>query len=400
MKRSMHTVAVLLLTLLACNACGKRDNPAAATLGPPLVTVAAPRTAMVNDTIELDGVVTPSASVNLVARVAGFLQDTPFVEGEQVRKGQLLFAIEPDSYREQVRLNQARLDQARADAERQANLLKQSATSQASVENARSQMQQAEANLRLSQINLGYCEVRAPFDGVISKRLVDVGNYVGATPGGTVLGTLLRLRPAYINFTISERDLLRVRERMPAARKNPKAGMGKLTVRATLQGEQKTSAEGVLDFIDNSLAAGTGTMQMRARFANEDLHLIPGLYAKASLDAGPMRKALLVPNAVVQSDQQGSYVFIVDAQARAARRNITVGELFGTDREVSAGLQAEDRVVIDGLGNIINGQKVILKVSEAAARAAAAASALEANAAAAPPPVPAAQIARVKRRST
>ncbi len=400
MKRSANTT-LLLLTLAVCTACGKRENPAAASNAPPLVTVAAPRETMVSDVIELDGIVTPSASVNLVARVAGFLLATPFIEGEQVRKGQLLFLIEPDSYREQVRLNQARLDQARADADRQATLLKQNATSQSSVENARSQMKQAEANLRLAQINLGYCEVRASFDGVIGKRLVDAGNYVGAAPGGTVLGTLQRLRPAYINFAISERDMLAVRARIPAAQRHD--AIGKLKVHARLQGENAFSADGVLDFIDNSLNAGTGSMQLRARFDNDDLHLIPGLYAKTSFDAGPKRRVILIPNAIIQADQQGSYVFIVDAKARATRRNIETGNQFGKEREVRSGLKTDERVVISGLGNIVDGQQVMLQMSEAAAAATASAKsarAQPADAAAPTTPAPAAQLARVKRRST
>ena len=259
-------------------------------------------------------------------------------------------------------------------------------------------MQQAEANLRLAQINLGYCEVRATFDGVVGKRLVDAGNYVGATPGGTVLGTLQRLRPAYINFAISERDMLAVRARIPAAQRAD--AVGKLKVHARLQGENAFSAEGVLDFIDNSLNAGTGSMQLRARFANEDLHLIPGLYAKTTFDAGPKRRVVLIPNVIIQADQQGSYVFIVDAKARVARRNIETGNQFGQDREVRAGLKTDERVVTSGLGNIVDGQQVMLKMSGAAAAASAQSAPAQATPAAPPTHAPAAAVSRVKRRST
>lgn len=405
MKLPVKYTAAFLIVLAACSACGKRPNPAAATLGPPLVTIASVQEKPVNDVIELDGVVGPSASVNLVARVAGYLQETPFKEGDYVKKGQVLFRIESEPYREQVRLNQARLDQARADTERQVSLLKEKATSQASVENSRSQLQQAQANLRLAQINLGYCEVRATFDGVIGKRFVDAGNYVGASPGGTVLGTLQRLRPAYVNFAISERDLLKLRARLPAARAGDKSVIGAVKVRATLQGETRASSEGVLDFIDNSINLSTGSMQLRARFANEDLHLIPGLYAKASINTGPQRKAVLIPNAIVQADQQGSYVFIVTTKTKAVRRNIEVGEMFGSEREVRAGLKPGELVVINGISNIVDGQPVLIKESDAAAAAIAGAIAAEAAAAKKagaqrPPPMPEPQLAGVKGRST
>ena len=175
-----------------------------------------------------------------------------------------------------------------------------------------------------------------------------------------------RLRPAYVNFAISERDLLRVRARLPAGHAGKKSAVGTLPVRATLQGESKTSAEGVLDFIDNGVSLSTGSMQLRARFANQDLHLIPGLYAKASINAGPPRQAVLVPNAILQADQQGSYVYVVNARDVAMRRNVTLGEQFGSEREVRAGLQPGERIVTEGLANIVDGQPVKFKTAAAA----------------------------------
>lgn len=368
MDLSFKNMSALLLSATLVSACGDSKHAAAPAHKPVAVTVATPIEQQVSDVLELDGVVAPSATVNLVARVAGYLQGASFKDGDQVRKGQVLFQIEPEPYREQVRLNEARLDQARAEAGRQESLLRDKATSQASVENARSQMKQAEVNLRLAQINLDYSQVRASFDGVVGRRQVDVGNYVGATPGGTVLGTIQQVSPAYVGFAISERDLLRLRARLPAGSHPGKSLAGRLKVQAALQGEARPSATGVLDFIDNGLSGGTGTMQLRARFPNTDLHLIPGMYAKVSIEAGSPRSALLLPNAVMQSDQQGSYIYVVDGESKARRRNIKLGQHFGKQSEVLEGLKPGEKVVIDGVGNVAEGQLVQVRIAADRAR--------------------------------
>ncbi|TDR73916.1 efflux RND transporter periplasmic adaptor subunit [Paludibacterium purpuratum] len=346
---------MILSTLLALGCTGK---PPASTPPLPQVAVAQPLARDVVDTVELDGTVAPSASVNLVARVSGYLQSAPFAEGQVVKQGQLLFVIEPEPYLQAVKLNQAKLEQARAEYQRQQTLIKENATAQSSVESALSNQQQAEANLRLAQINLDYTSVRAPFDGVIGKRTIDIGNYVGASPGGTTLATLQRLRPVYVNFAINERDLLQLRT---AQGSQSKAGVGSLKVRVALQGEAEPSAQGVLDFIDNNLSAATGTLSLRATFENRDLHLIPGLYSKVLIDVGKPHPGLLLPINAVLSDQLGSYVYIVDNDTKVARRDVKLGVQVGQQREIAQGLMASDRVITEGLSSVGPGQKVNVK---------------------------------------
>jgi membrane fusion protein, multidrug efflux system len=357
MKPSISTLSALTLSALLCIACsGQKNVP---TPPAPQVGYMLPVAKQVTDSIQLDGVVAPSESVNLVARVSGYLQSAPFKEGDQVKKNQLLFVIEPEPYRQQVKLNQAKVVQAHAEEVRQQTLLKENATAQSSVETAVSDLQQAQANLSLAQINLGYTSVKAPFDGMIGRRLIDAGNYVGASPGGTVLATLMQLRPVYVYFSINERDLLRIRAAAAAQNgQEYKPGVGKTPVGVALQGETLPSEQGVLDFIGNGLSTDTGSLQLRASFPNRDLRLLPGLYGKVFINVGKPRHALLLPRTVILSDQVGNYVYVVGGDSKVIRRNVTTGATFGHAQEVLTGLSASDHVITEGISNVGLGQKV------------------------------------------
>ena len=313
---------------------------------------------MVADRMELDGTVAPVQQVNITARVAGKLQKIGFKDGDQVKAGQLLFAIEPDTYVEQVKLNQARLDQAKSDYQRQIKLMEENATSVSNVESDLSNLQQAEANLRLAQINLAYTEERAPFDGVMGRRQVDIGNYVGAGASGTVLGTIIQIAPAYVNAAVSERDALRIREKMNQQGQSVKNKAVGTPVTARLQSETPVTEIGVLDFVDHTVGGTSGTIALRGKFANQNYRLFPGLYAQMSVQLGPDRPALTLPRDLVLSDQQGEYVFVVGADSRAKRRNIRTNNLPANLKEVLSGLSAGEQVVSVGYNKLSDGQAV------------------------------------------
>lgn len=361
MKSRTLYFLVSLIALLSI-ACGDKKTAQQPPL--PHVTFMHPIQNEVTDTIQLDGVVAPSETVDLVARVSGYLTAAPFTEGREVKAGQTLFIIEREPYQQQVKLNQAKLEQTRAEYQRQQILLKENATAKSSVESALSNLQQAEANLRLAQINLGYTTVKAPFDGVIGKRTVDIGNYVGAAPGGSVLATIRRLRPAYVNFTLNERDLLRLLTSRTTQNNVNKIGKtyAPVAVQAMLQGESQPSENGMLNFIDNNLSSTTGSLQLRARFDNERLHLLPGLYCKVFINIGKPRPALLIPANIVLNDQVGQYVYLIDANSQVIRRNIKAGAAFGQLKEIIEGLTPNDQVIIEGLSNVGVGQKVVAQI--------------------------------------
>jgi len=335
-------------------ACEKKAPPAAA---PTEVTVAKVLTQEVRNYEVFDGNVSPLLTVNLEARVPGYLTKILFEDGAYVKKNQLLLVIEQDQYQQQVLLSQAVYDEAKIEINRQKALLKDNATSQAAVDKATSSFLQAEANLKLAKINYGYTEIRAPFDGLMGRHLIDVGNYLGSSPNGVKLATIQKINPIYVYFSINERDLLKYQKQY-VDENNRKTLVNKLPVFVELQGETGFPHEGTLDFAANLLSTSTGSLQLRAELPNTKFALLPGLYAKVMVHYGDARKAVLIPTSAMQTDQQGYYVYVMNASNKVERRNISLGQKFGQLSEVTQGLTDADEVVINGFINISNGQVV------------------------------------------
>jgi len=263
---------------LSVLSAGCRHHPQSTTPPPP-VTVAHPVVKPVTENLDLTGTVAPFLSVNLVARVAGYLESVNFKDGDYVEKDQLLFVIEPKPYEEQVALNEATLVQAQAEYDRQQSLSKQNATAASSLEKQLSLRDQAKSQVDLAKINLGYTHVTAPFAGRIGRRQVDPGNLVGVG-SATVIAKLEQLSPIYVNFSLNERDALHLREMMQKAGMAPKSNVGKAPVLVGLNNETDYPHHGVLDFADNDISASTGTIALRAVFENSDKALFPGLFAR------------------------------------------------------------------------------------------------------------------------
>jgi RND family efflux transporter MFP subunit len=339
--------------LVGCRKPAEDSKPPA-----PTVTVSHPALRPVTQYLEETGTVAASKTVNLVARVSGYLESVNFEDGAYVEEGKLLFVIEPKPYEEQVKLNEANLVQSEAEYVRQQELLKQNATAKTTLEKQLSQRDQAKAQTEIAKINLGYTQVKAPFSGWIGQRQVDPGNLVGAS-GPTTLATLEQLTPIYINFSLNERDALHMRERMSQYGMEPKSAVGKAPVFVGLSNEKGYPHKGVLDFTDNLISTATGTIALRAIFKNEDKALFPGLFARVRIPLGDPRPMLVIPNSVTGNDQQGDYALVVDANDTVERRTIVKGPV--TDDggcAIRSGLDASDRVIVNGLLNAKPGQKV------------------------------------------
>jgi RND family efflux transporter MFP subunit len=358
---------VLLMALLA--GCKDEQRNAYVAPPPPPVTVAAPEVRTVTDYIELTGTTQAIATVDLVARVQGFLEQVHFQDGQLVKKGDLLFTIQQNTYQaqqqqaqSQLQAAQAQLLHAQTEFERYSGLFKQKAASAVDVDTWRANRDQAQAavlgaqaQLEIAQINLGYTTVAAPFDGRMGRHLIDAGNLVG-TGGETKLAEINQIDPIYAYFTINERDLLRIRaERAKQGQSDPPADQ---VLELGVANEEGFPHQGKLDFAAITLTPGTGTLELRGIFPNPKLELLPGLFARIRGPLSERPDALLVPQAAIGRDQAGAYVLTVGAEDVVQRTGIELGQTVGTLQVVESGLKAGDRVIVNGLERAVPGRKV------------------------------------------
>jgi membrane fusion protein, multidrug efflux system len=357
-KATVSNLTVLAETILLvalCSACG--NAPKSTPPHPPSVTVTQPGQEVVAEYVDLTGTVAPSRTVDLVARVTGFLQSVNFQEGAYVEAGQLLFVIEPEPYDQQLLLTKAALLRAQSEYDRQLELSKQKATSMANVEKWRSDRDQVAAQVELATINLSYTRVTAPFSGRIGRRFVDPGNLVGPNVN-TKLATLDQLLPIYVNFNLNERDALNIREFMKQRGMPSKFEPGKIPVLVGLQNQEGYPQQGTLDFVDTGLNPSSGTILMRAVFKNEDRTLLPGFFARVRIPLGEPQPMLVLPNSAFGNDQEGDYVLALETSDLVVRRAVIKGPITRTGCAIRSGLTPTDRIIIDGQIRARPGAKV------------------------------------------
>ena len=356
---------VLVLAATAAVAARGDDTP------PPKVTVAAPVEQTVTSYLEATGKTVAVNSVDLVARVQGFLQEINYVDGAFVKKGTLLFTIEPELYelkveaaKSSVTAAQAKLTQAEAEFKRQVELIAKHSTPQSEYDRALAQrvsaladLQSAQADEKAAEINLGYTKVTAPFDGVVIERKVSLGQLVfGADADSpTVLATVVQFDPIYVIFNVGERDVLRIRADLASRGQTASANLVGLPVEVGLQSESDNPHKGKLDYITPIVNPTTGMLTARASLANGDEALLPGYSVRGRV---PLRaQALLVPDVVLGNDQSGRYVLVVNKDSVVEKRKVEQGQLVGNLRVIEKGLTKDDRVIVGGM-HAIPGQKV------------------------------------------
>ena len=356
-------VLVLVLFLSGCREKPKQQPPP-----PPKVTVAQPVQRMVSDDLELPGNTQAIYTVQLVARVAGYLEKVLFQDGQIVKKGQPLFLIQQNTYQDNLQQAEAAVLQfraqlvyAQAQYERYSKLVLEKAGSQSDVDNWRFQRDQAQANLRsaeaqvsLAQLNLSYTDVRAPFDGRMDRRLKDPGNLVGAGEN-TILASINQIDPMYVYFNIADADvarLLKSRRGIPGA-----ADPQKWPVFVGLPSEEGYPHRGYLDFAAISLTTTTGTLLMRGVLPNANGQILAGLFARVRVPI-EQRAAFLIPEVAIGHDQQGSYVFVVNEKNVVERRSVKTGPSLDTLRAIDEGLKGTERVIVNGLLRAAPGRQV------------------------------------------
>jgi len=350
----------LSLLVLAQLGCGSGAEQAAAPPAPE-VTVAVPDQRDVQGYQEFTGRTEAIESVEIRARVAGVLERQTFEPSTLVKKGQLLFVIEPPPYvarrnqaAAEVQTWEAELARAKSDLERLEQAIRTNAVSQQEVDRARADVQQAEANLlgakaelEQAELNLSYTEVRAPITGLVSRRLVDIGNLVGSGEN-TLLTTVAKINPIYAYFDVSERIIL---EMLNAQGKSVTSASAAADVVAYLglANEDGWPHEGRLDYIDNTVNPNTGTIQVRGVFPNPDGLLFPGLFARIRIPTKVQKDALLVSERAIGTDLGGKYLLIVGEDNVVELRHVELGQLEKGMRVIISGLNPGERYIVNGL---------------------------------------------------
>lgn len=370
--RSVAAIPALALLLAGCKPENKFQPPPPAEInvGVPVKQEVAPFEVLTGNTVAF-------ATVDLVARVEGFLTSQNYVDGSEAKKGQQLFGIEQTMYKAKVKEAEAQLDgakaslaQAEAEFTRQEILLRQNVSAQntfdqakAKRDNARANVENAEGNLTIAQTNLGYTTVQAPFDGIVSKHLISVGELVGASTA-TKLATIVQLDPMYVTFNMSEQDVLQIRQNLKERRLDVEE-LSKVPVEIGLMNEQGFPHKGFLNYVSPELDATTGTILVRALFNNPTRALIPGFFVRVKVPKGLGATAsLLVPNRVIAEDQAGKYLLTVNKDNVVTPARITTGQLLPNGlRVISTGLKPDDQVVLNLNGAAIPGAKVVPKLT-------------------------------------
>lgn len=359
--------ALLMLITFAVIGCNQQRNEYVAP-PPPKVTVSQPAKREFVDHLEFTGSLAAMESVDLRARVQGFLDSLHFKDGHFVEKNQLLFVIDPKPFQadleravSQVKIHNAEVVRAQTELARNQKLLANSAASESEVvkwqgqlEVSKGEVAAAEADVALAQLNLGYTQVRAPFDGRMGRRQVDVGNLVGAGQD-TLLGVIIQDDPVYVYFSMSERDALRLRQ---SVRENMSGADDSVTpiyerievpLRVALADEKDFPHRGRIDYVDPVVDVNTGTLTVRGVIPNTKRILVPGMFVRVRMPVGKARLKLFVPESALGVDQGGRYVLVVNDQNQVESRQVSVGGRDGSMVVVEDGLSEQDRVVVNGI---------------------------------------------------
>jgi len=351
----------VLLSSVLLAACGAQGGPP--EFPPPQVSVATPIQRAVTEWDSYNGRIEAVESIEIRPRVGGYLAAAHFREGALVKQGELLFTIDDREYRAQ--LASAKADLARAEARRalarqelgrSERLVQAKAVSEEELQTRRAELAQAEADRQAAaarvdqaELTLGFTTIRAPIAGRIGAALIKPGNLVA--PNESLLTTLVSLDPVYVVFDGDERAYLRYQQMARDGQRGSSRDV-RNPVRVGLANEEGYPHEGEMVFVDNALNPATGTIRARARLANPDGVFTPGLFARVQLLGARRDGALLIHEQAVLTDQDRRFVYVVGEQQQALRRDVVLGPLVDGLRIVEHGLQADDRVIVNGTRKI------------------------------------------------
>jgi membrane fusion protein (multidrug efflux system) len=356
----------LILTLLSPHAVATAA-PGTGGGPPPQVTVAAVTLQDVNPPEEYVGHVEAIQAVDLRARVEGFLEQVNFKEGDIVQEGELLYSIEQAVYKTRVAADKARVAQAEAELDRASRHLKRlQAARPASIRatdmddavaaqlRAQAQLSEARATLNRSQLDLGYTAIEAPINGRLGRTAFTKGNLVGPTSGP--LARIVQLDPIRVVYSISENNLTAMQMALKDSTKEAKDPI--LIPRIKLPNGEIYETVGQVDFVNNEVDAGTGTIAVWAVFDNHDGLLLPGQYVTVLVSQSEAEMLPVVPQSAIQEDREGRYVLVVDDEKRVLQRRVKTGPVIGGMWAIESGLEAKETVIVQGVQKVSPGMVV------------------------------------------
>jgi multidrug efflux system membrane fusion protein len=368
-RRSLQRLPpILALLLLALAGCGSNAQAPSAP-PPPVVKIDHPQLREITLWDEYPGRIAAVASVDVRARVDGYLDKVNFKAGDQVSKGDLLFVIDPRPYRTRLNHAQAELEQARARLDlarnnkvRAERMYKSKAISEEEYDarskghlEAEAAVRSAEADVGEARLNLEFTEVRSPVAGRVGRELITAGNLVKGSGGdGTLLTFIVSVDPVYVYVDVDERSALKYRRLTGASG----SAESRIPAQLALADEAGFAHPGHIDYESPRLDAGTGTLTLRGVFPNPDGLLTPGLFTRLRVPGGVPHPALLLPDRAIASDLANRFVWVVKADNRVERRPVTLGPLSDGLRVIAEGLKPDDRVVIEGVQKLRPDQEV------------------------------------------
>jgi RND family efflux transporter MFP subunit len=364
----------MILGLAGCTPAAPEDIQ----MPPPEVTVDSPVEKYVTDYSNFTGRTCAVVTIKVRARVTGYLDKVFFTDGEIVKKGTVLCRIDPRIYQARYKAAAARVVQAQASlklarannarykalAKKEAGAVSQQQLNQyqAEEDQAEANLHSAEADQDLAKVNLDFTKVLAPVSGRVSRKMTDPGNLVKADD--TVLTTIVTLAPMYAYFDVDDLTFLRINELIGGT--NGNASGAKLPgVLMGLPNEKDFPHEGTIDFVDNQVEAGTGTVKMRGIFDNKDGRIAPGLFVRIRVPLGTPHRALLLTDRAIDNDQSQKVVYVVGKGNVAEKRVVQLGGLHDGLREIVSGVRAGEQVVVDGLQYVRGGMVVVPKTAGA-----------------------------------